>query len=49
MKQGVKWGSEWSVSGRSSKLGVKEVCRLKDMMEERERYERRNNIVIKNI
>lgn len=44
-----KWGSEWSVSRRSNSLSVKEIGKLKDMMKERERYERRNNIVIKGI
>lgn len=51
-KSGVssRWGSEWSVmSGKSSGFSEKEVGRLKDMMEERERYEKRNNIVIKGI
>lgn len=44
-----RWDSEWSVSGSSSSLSVKEVGKLKDMIEGRERYERRNNIVIKGI
>lgn len=32
-----RWGSELSVSGKSSSLSVKEIGKLKDMMKERER------------
>lgn len=44
-----RWGSEWSMGERNSQLSDKEIGKLKNMMEERERYERRYNIVIKGI
>lgn len=44
----TRWGSEWSIGG-SSGLSEKEIGKLKNMMEEKKRYERSKSIVIKGI
>lgn len=44
-----RWGSEGNINGRGSEFSIREVDSLRRMMKENEKYERRNNIVIKRI
>lgn len=39
-----RWRSEWSVGRRDSGLSQKNIGKLRSMMEEKERYERSNNV-----